>query len=248
MITAEHPLVKVGLIGAAAWSSAVQHLRADAPPVDDEMTTLQWEAAGLVDADGAVDPEWARAIRVTQDAIVGAEVVSVYQEMAFAATLLRHEQTLVCVTARGAIEGRKITAVHPMLEVAMAPSELGWELLRRVLPPLKELRADPRPTRPGDIELLTLDGVEIPESMRASQQSFATHLSDLPTLPTAMADALDPEASVFVYLLNAEGAHVRQSSQAWALGRLGLYRVDSDTAAIAKVPAGDLAHRILVEL
>lgn len=252
MIEAENPLVKVGLIGAAAWSSAVQSIRGTIP-TGDEMMRLQWEAAGIVTPDGELDPEWARTISVTQGSLRGAEVVSVYEHMVFAATVLVGDGTVVCVTARGATEevdgAEKITAVHPMLEVAMAPSAQAWLLLRRVLPPLDALRAEPRPTAPGEVELLTLDGVEIPETMKASQETFSTHFVNLPTLPTAVVDAVeDPVATVFAYMLGVDGGKVRQSSQAWSLGSRGLYRVDSDTAAVGKVPHGDLAHRILAEL
>ena len=251
MIEAENPRVRVGMIGAKAWSAAVQQIRGEVPATD-EMLALEWEAAGIVSPAGVLDPDWSRAIAVTQSATRGAEVVSTFQKMAFTATLLVDQGVVVCITARGATEGEgpeeKITAVHPMLEVAVAPAADAWLLLRRVLPPLDALRADPRPTEPGDIELLSLEGVEIPESMRASQEAFSRHFANLPTLPEAVADAVEPKASVFAYTLAAEGTEVRQSSQAWSLGERGLYRIDSDTAAIARVPAGDLAHRILVEL
>lgn len=251
MITSENPSVRVGLIGAKAWSEAVAKVHGSLPSDAEEMMALEWEAAGIVDPDRQPDTDWMRALEVTRKAAIGAEVVSVYEAMVFSGTLLVDGDDVVCVTARAAFEEegeRQVTAVHPMLEVAIAPRKLVWLLLRRVLPPLDELRAEPRETQPGDIEPLTLDGVEIPESIQADPEKFSAHLVHLPGLPAALYDALEPTAEVYAYVLASKDGDVRHTSQAWALGDRGLYRIDSDTAQVAKVPAGDLAHRLVAEL
>lgn len=253
MITAENPAVKVGLLGAKAWSDAVTLIRDDVPR-DDEMRLLEWQAAGLVDDEGHLDGDWATALKVTQDALKGAEVVSVYDGVVFSATLFvdGSQGTVVCVTARGAYAGEGATqvidAVHPMLEISSAPASEAWLLVRRVLPPLDQLRAHPREARPEEVTPVSLAGVELPDSMKASPEAFANHLLNLPTLPSAVVDALDPTASVFLFSLDGSGGSVSTSSQAWALGNRGLYRVDSRHATVAEVPVGDLGHQIVAVL
>lgn len=241
MIAAENPAVRVGLVRAVAWTAAVDRLRDDVSP-DDELH-LDWEGAGLITPEGRVADDWARALRVTRDAVVGAEVVSVFDSVVFAATVLRLGEDLVCVTARAThdAEGR-IDAVHPMLEVALGPAAEPWLLLRRVLPPLAGLRAAPRAAQPGEVEPLSLRGVEIPERWRGTPGDFARGLATLPQLPRAVADAVDPAASVFCFALRADGAHPSTSDRAWALGQRGLYRVEADTARVLKVSAGDVGH------
>lgn len=255
MIAAENPAVKVGMIRATAWSEAVQQLRGSVP-TGDEMLGLEWEAAGIVGPDGALDPDWARALRVTQDAQVGAEVVSVYRGIVFSATLFSLGADLVCVTARATfreddLDGATATVidtVHPMLEVALAPSADPWLLLRRVLPPLDALRADPRAPEASEVTPLELDGVEIPERLRADVETFASHMALLPTLPQAVADAVDPQASVFAFSLRADRGALETSSRAWSLGKRGLYRVEPETARAFQVPRGDLGHHLVEAL
>lgn len=241
MIAAENPAVRVGLIRAVAWSGAVAQLRGTVPADDD--LRLEWEGAGLITPEGEIVTDWARALRVTQDSVNGAQVVSTFDGVAFSATLFRLDDDLVCVTARATQdETGSIDAVHPLLEVALGPASDPWLLLRRVLPPLAELRADPRETGPGEAAPLSLNGVEIPEHLRSDPARGAAEVTQLPTLPAAVADAVDPRATVFAYTLRGDGGRAQQSNRAWALGKKDLYRVEPDTAQVLRVPAGDLGH------
>lgn len=238
------------MIRATAWSEAVQQLRGEVPAGDD-MLRLEWEAAGIISPDGALEPDWARALRVTQDAMIGTEVISVYAGIVFSATLFLMGEDLVCVTARATYRddepGGELTidAVHPLLEVALGPSADPWLLLRRVLPPLEELRADPREPDAASTRELALAGVEIPERMRADVETFASHMAQLPSLPTALADAVDPRASVFAFSLRADRGALETTSRAWSLGRRGLYRVDSETARTFEVAEGDIGWHLV---
>lgn len=246
MIAAENPAVRVGLIRAVAWSGAVEKLRGTVPAEDD--LRLEWEGAGLLTPEGELVADWARALRVTQDSLAGSQVVSVFDGVVFSATLFRLDDDLVCVTARATHdESGQIDAVHPLLEVALGPAADPWLLLRRVLPPLDELRADPRETRPGEAAPLSLNGVEIPEQLRADP-SRGAEVAQLPTLPAAVADAVDPRATVFTYTLRGDGGRAQQSNRAWALGKKDLYRVEPDTAQVLQVPTGDIGHLLSTAL
>lgn len=251
MIRAENPAVRVGLIRATAWGDAVEKIRGTVP-VDDELVRLEWEAAGIVDDSGALDRNWATALRVTQEAVAGAEVVSMHDGVAFSATLFVRDVDLVCVTARATYveddDGVHIDAVHPMLEVALAPAVDPWLLLRRVLPPVEALRAAPREPGVSEVARLSLDGVVIPPHLRADPTAFAQHLVLLPGLPGAVADAVDAVASVFAFVLRADRGEVISTSVAWAAGRQGLYRVEPATASVFSVPAGDVGHQLAAAL
>lgn len=248
MIVSEDPTLHVGMVGSIIWSDAVEQIKGGVVPTEDRDQLAFWEAAGIL-ADGALDPLWGRAITVEQSADRGIEIISRYEDVIFAGTVLVDGDTAVCVTTRATVtanvEGVEVVdAVHPMVEVAVAPSHRLWQLIRRVLPPLDELRHEPRPTREAEAKPITLDGVQIPDAMRATPENFAAHLLELPNLPGAILDATDPRASVFTYTLISNEDGTRTYSRTWALGRK-LYLIDADSASIWEVPAGDLGHALV---
>lgn len=248
MFQSEDPTMHVGMVGAEIWLDAVERIRDGVVPTDDVDQLAFWEAAGIL-ASGQLDPLWGRAITVEHSADRGIEILSRYGDVVFSATVLVDGDTATCVTSRATVaanaEGvEEVDALHPMVEVAITPSSRVWELIRRVMPPLDELRHEPRPTRESEAKRVTLEGVVIPEVMKATPESFATHLLEIPNLPPAILDATDPRASVFTYTIISDDRGTRTYSKTWALGRK-LYLIDADTGSIWEVPPGDLGFALV---
>ncbi len=240
MIRSEDPTLHVGLVEASVWADAVERIRDGEVPRDDEDQLAFWEAAGIL-AGGLLDEAWGRALHVVQTSQHAVEVLSVHEDVAFAATVFVDGDWAVACTSRatvGNVDGAEaVDRIHPMVEVALTPRPRVWQLVRRVLPPLDELRHEPRPTRLD--EATRVDLSSIPDEMRATPETFAAHLYHLPQLPPEIADATDPRATVFTYGVRATPAGVQTSNKTWILGR-ALTLVDADTASMWQVPPGDL--------
>lgn len=248
MIESEDPTLHVGMVGSTIWSDAVEEIRDGVVLTGDRDKLAFWEAAGIVAGD-RLDPLWGRAIAVEQSADRGIEIVSRYGDVIFAGTVLVDGDAAICVTTRATVEAdaagtEVVGAVHPMVEVAIAPSHRLWQLIRRVLPPVDELRHEPRATLESEAKRVTLEGVVIPDAMKATPETFASHLLDLPNLPGAILDATDPRASVFTYTLVSDDRGTRTLSRTWALGRK-LYLIDADSGSIWEVPPGDLGFALV---
>lgn len=253
MIESEDPGLYVGILSGIIWDEAVERIIAGEIPQDNLDRIAFWQAAGIV-VDDKLDPMWAKAIHAAQGSRIGCELVSTYDGVVFHATVLidRQSDSAVCITDRGTIEAdqdgvERVAGVHPMTEVAIAPVNRVWSLIRRVLPPLEELRSQPQPTAQSEAKELSLQGIEIPERMRANPETFAQHLQQLPNLPGPFYDLFDAKANVFSYTLVSDGNGVRTSGKTWALGDK-LYLIDADTASAWEVPPGNLGYTLVRDL
>lgn len=250
MIQSEDPTLHVGLIEASVWADAVEDIRGGVIPRDDEDKLAFWEAAGII-ADGHLDELWGRAIAVTQQSTRACELLSRKDDVVFSATVLVDAGWVVSCTNRATVANvdgvESVDKLHPMTEVAIAPVERAWQVLRRVLPPEDALRHEPRATSLAEATQITVDLASVPESMRATPETFAAHLYQLPSLPPEIIDLADPRATVFTYCLVADAQGVHTSNKTWVLGK-ALYLIDADTASVWKVPAGDLAHTLVATL
>lgn len=251
MIQSEDPAIHVGIVGAQVWADALEKITAGAVPQDDPDLLAFWEAAGILRR-GELDQMWASALRVVQESTVGSQLISTYGKVVFRGTIMVEGEHAVCLTERGVVGAnedgeRIIQGLDPMIEVAIAPAGKVWKLVRRVLPPLEELRHEPKAAKLRDEDLVTLEGLRLPPSMVAKPETFASELHQLPNLPPRLVDLFDARAQVFAftYALDDDGA--RTSSKAWALGKR-LYMVDSDENLIWQVPAGQLGATIVAAL
>lgn len=248
MIQAEDPTVHVGLIGNDVWAAALQQIHPGMTVEDlDEDLRVHWQAAGIVTESG-LDELWVRAIGLARDANRATKILSKYRAMVFDATVLVDDDWAVVTTQRATVEHaegvERIDKVHPMTEVAIGPRGRLWPLIRRVLPPLEPLRAEPRATHVEEATRLQLDLSSLPEAARASQELLAAKLRQLPELPGAVLDALEAEAEVWAHTIVATHEGVRASTKVWALGQ-HLTLFDPDTATAWQVPAGDLGHTLV---
>ncbi|GAA4896122.1 hypothetical protein GCM10025789_12270 [Tessaracoccus lubricantis] len=250
MIQADDPTLHVGMVDATVWAEAVEHLRGDAIPGGDPDRLALWQAAGII-TDGGPDPLWRRALVIAQTSLRGCRIVSRFGDVVFEAAVLvaAERDWAICVTSRATVarddEGAEVVgAVHPMVEVAIAPADRLWRLIRRVLPPLEELRHEPHATRQGSARRLALEGVVIPESMRTAPENLTRHLLQLPDLPRELLNVAEPRAAVFTHTVVADDGAVKALSRTWALGQR-LYLVDVGTASVWEVPPGDLGFALV---
>ncbi|MDO5287677.1 MAG: hypothetical protein Q4G45_12775 [Actinomycetia bacterium] len=242
----------VGMVTGQVWESAVEKIVAATVPRDDPDELALWEATGIL-AGGKLDPGWGQAISIAQTATTMAQLVSVYQEVMFSATVwvARDGRHAVTATTRSTIEtdddsSERVDQTHPLLEVAAAPTARLWDLLRRVLPPVDELRHEPRPTSEDEARRVVLDPDQVPAWMRTSQAAFSEGLPLLPQLPAAIRDALEPRARVHSFVTREQPEPYRVS-QHWLLGKQ-LHLVDEKSRSMWTVPPGALAHALVTDL
>ena len=250
MIQSEDPTLHVGLIEATVWADAVEEITDGVFPRDDADKLAFWEAAGII-ADDQVDELWGRAISVAQKATRASELLSRKDDVVFSATVLVDGGWVVTCTSRATVANvdgaESLDKIHPMLEVAIAPADRIWQVIRRVLPPEEALRREPRATNVDEAKQINVDLSAIPETMRATPETFAAHIHEMPNLPPQIVDISDPRATVFTYTLVADDAGVRTSNKTWVLGK-ALYLIDADTASMWEVPEGDLGHTLVASL
>lgn len=212
--TADH--LHVGRIAMPAWQAAVEHLAAgDAAGAGDELL-LQWRAAGVVDEDSALAPDWERAIDAQARAKVALTLVARHGDVAFLTNLYAcpEQECAVAVTVRATVgQGRSIDVVNPQAEVAWAPLASVWPLLRRVLPPEEAMRADagtsesePEPVEPA---------------------------------PEALAEADAAASSMFVFAVDA--ASGASEDVAWYVADGALHRLRARSHELHRVAPGDVA-------
>lgn len=250
MIQSEDPTLHVGLVEATVWADALEDITDGTLPLDDKDKLAFWEAAGIV-VDGELDELWGRAIAVAQHSTRACELLSRKDDVVFNATVLVDAGWVVSCTSRGTVatvDGvEALDKLDPMMEVAIAPAERAWQVLRRVLPPEEPLRHEPRAAHVDEAERVAVDLEALPESMRATPETFAAHLYEMPNLPLPIVELADPRATVFTYTLVADDNGVRTSNKTWVLGS-ALYLIDADTASMWQVPDGDLGHTLVASL
>lgn len=219
MVTSDGHL-HVGRLSTTTWQAAVDHLGHQPPEGTDEDALVEWRAAGIIDEDLAVAPDWRRAIDAQHGAPAALTIVGRMGEVAFLTNLYLCPELgdAVAVTLRATADHTgKIDFIHPMAEVALAPSGRLWTLLRRVVPPLDAFRADP-------------------EADRGEPVPVAGDAAKLGTAETA-------EASVFAFGANAESG--RSEEAIWYLSEDHLHRLSPATGDVLRVFDGDVAEGLV---
>lgn len=135
----------VGRTTMPAWQAAVEQLASGTADGASEEQLLQWQAAGIVDEESALAPDWERAIDAQARAKVALTLVARHGDVAFLTNTYAcpEQECVVAVTLRATVgEDGTLDVVNPQAEVAWAPLASVWPLLRRVLPPEDLVRAD----------------------------------------------------------------------------------------------------------
>ncbi|TRY17781.1 hypothetical protein FOJ82_10925 [Tessaracoccus rhinocerotis] len=205
----------VGRIAMPAWQAAVERLATGSADGAGEEQLLQWRAAGILDEQSALAPDWERAIDAQARAKVALTLVARQYDVAFLTNLYAcpEQECAVAVTVRATVgEGRRIDVVNPQAEVAWAPLPSIWPLLRRVLPPVDAMRAD----------------------VAAVGESY-------PVEPTEAALAAADAAPTSVFVFAVDAASGASEEVAWYVADGVLHRLHARSRDLQQVAPGDVA-------
>lgn len=135
----------IGVVPTLAWQAAVG-LGADgvAYSTDDDLV-MQWRAAGIVDGDGNVQPRWAQAMSVAEEATDGLVLVAQHADLAFLSNVHLGDGSTVVARSRATVEVRggspHLATMEPVVEVTLCHED-RWPGIKRVLPPVPEFTVD----------------------------------------------------------------------------------------------------------
>lgn len=244
--TPQQPPLKIWMVTPHTWNVAAQAAQADSPDPADDASWKELVDAGIASQAGVLDPMWKAVLAQTLTAPIAFRVASTYNNLAYLADVSLGDNVTTCLTRRlsvaeaedGSLEP---TGADPQMEFVVTTHGRPWELIRRVLPPLDELRAEPRQTRTAERVEQAVDA----ETLKRIREGL-----DVPGLSPNMADALAPKASVtLMSLVDAPGAPEGSTGvgfATWVLGEDGLYTLErkGDTACVTKVSPGDIGFTI----
>jgi hypothetical protein len=120
----------------------------DAPggrPDSDSAARRELSVAGIASGDGPTDT-WKQALAVVARPDVVVRLTATYNGISGQSTLSIAGARIVCVHRRRAFDsthdgGIRLTAEEPAVEVSLYSTDHFWDGVRRVLPPLPQLRA-----------------------------------------------------------------------------------------------------------
>lgn len=241
------PAIHAVRLPLAAWNAACRRVGGDEAPLTDANVTAL-VASGLAGEDGVVKERWAGLIASYLDAPSSVRASATYGNLLYRASVALG-QASICVLERFTTRADDQGGVETIqrdddLEISVTTGH-PWTLLRRVLPPLDNLRASSRQTAPGNAA-----PVSVPEPILAwAQEQCRTHPAD------QVLEALQRRSSGRLHdLLQADDASVSyvwttQTSRgphlglAWYLASPDhLFRATfSDDHPFEEVNPGDLA-------
>lgn len=157
----------LGVVPLLAWQAAVDAgAEAVAFATDDELV-VSWRAAGIVDADGTVEPRWAKAITVAADAVDGMVLAAQHGDIAFLSNVHLGADAVVVARSRALVEqvaGRaQLTSTEPVVEVSLS-EEGPWPGVQRVLPPVAPFTTPAAENPPVSAEVAVDPALTPPES------------------------------------------------------------------------------------
>lgn len=217
-----HDGLHMGSVSHTIWADAVEQIRDGQLPHADANTVAGLEAAGISTPQG-LDPKWALAVHVAQEATSGMETVATHQDTTIHAKIFVMNAHMLTVTSSTSVvetdAGLQANGMHPLLEIVLGSHVDPWHLLRRVLPPLDVVQMQPRLPRAEELEPLKQEGPDSLEEDLSEGGLTAPHRLDNPALPSSVSDALNPVASVFAYGLGQVSGKLQTSNDAWSVGR-----------------------------
>lgn len=215
------------------------------------LTAEDWSGlidAGLAEGPGALDARWAGLIGSYLDTPSSLSISSTYGGLLYRATLALGPAN-VCVLERFITQTQPDGSVETMsrddlLEVSVSQAH-PWALLRRVLPPLTTVQADPRQTSSANAEPVVVPAAVL----EWAQEQCRTHPADhvLETLKQrssgALHDFFEADDASISYVWTTRSPRGTQLALAWYLAsEHHLYRATfGDGAPFEQVAPGDLA-------
>lgn len=233
-----------------AWRLAVATATPDAASAPEQTDTAWAELAGhgIAAAPGVLADAWRALLTDVAAAPIAMRVVAAHAGFAHVADLTMSGTATTCLLRRLAVEGdadeTHVVGVDDRVEFSWTGTGRPWDLIRRVLPPLPELLAEPHATPPSRLEQVDVT-VEAFAALTApgADQAAASGL-----VSAALRDAADTIATVnLVVLVIPEDVPVAVGERSWALGTEGLHVVGrrDGEAVITDVEPGDIAFHVL---
>ncbi|NLH69353.1 MAG: hypothetical protein GX454_04110 [Brooklawnia sp.] len=228
-------------LSLAAWQLAVKAVADDIDAGEEESAASTWEeliGCGVANEVDELDPMWRHALTSHVRGPAGFRVRSVYDGI--------QVQTDITISADGTLTSLRrrnlepsaqaqVVEVDPVVEFVVTSGH-PWPLVQRGLPPLPDLRADPRQTPltnqvEFDLRLQPGSSVETP----------GTALIET----AAMLDK-QVQGRVSIIVFNEISGQMQLASQLWYQLPDGLVRV-GETSRILRVEPGDLGYHVLYQ-
>lgn len=235
---------------AAGWRSAVVAAGAQpqetsgaaqgsAPVVDSDAAWDELVRAGLATARGTVDPRWAQVLRGAAAADHTYRVVARQGELGTATSisLMPAAGLGVSVTERRRLQVTDaevvVAAVEDAVEIALFRAKDLWGAVRRVLPQVEQVVADPAPTLPRD-------------EVSVAEVDLAAGETRIPEMLHEALAGAQVEVSLGMLVLLEDDRSV-SAQRHWALTDQGLLevRVRPTDVEVVRVEPGAIGHELV---
>lgn len=125
---------RVSMMGIGPWEALVQaHRAGNLVAAGHDEHLAYWRASGVMDADGAVDPDWVQILDVVAHSPSGLVMVAQQEELALFSNVHLDPDLTVVVRFRGRVQDGQLTQAEPMVEVSACYTRHHWSVLRRVV-------------------------------------------------------------------------------------------------------------------
>lgn len=233
-----------------AWRLAVATATPGAASAPEQTDAAWTELAGhgIAAAPGVLADAWRALLTDVAAAPIAMRVVAAHAGFAHVADLTMSGTATTCLLRRLAVEGdadeTHVVGVDDRVEFSWTGTGRPWDLIRRVLPPLPELLAEPHATPPSRLEQVDVSL----EAFAALTAPGADEAAASGLVSAALRDAADAIATVsLVVLVIPEDVPVAVGERSWALGAEGLHVVGrhDGEAVITDVEPGDIGFHVL---
>lgn len=227
-------------------------------------THAELRSHGIIGDGEVLDPEWQRLLAALVRAPVALRVVASKGSATFHTEVAVLPDVALAVTRRGTssrgTQGeRAITGAEMAVEVVLFTHEEVWPVIRRVIPELPALRAEPDTSVVEDPLSVSAEDqarvTAIVKQRHGAPPSSREALELMRDPDPRLFDVLEADADVCLFGLSRRPAASLALMTQWSVGRQGLYvsRVDADEGSlvIAEVASGHLAaevERVLARL
>lgn len=231
-----------------AWNLAVALVQGTAGESDggSAEARAELERAGIT-SDGVLDSMWGAVIRQTITANATFRVVSVFNGLAYLCDVSVGQDVATSLTRRLAVEpdgsGEFVAmGADPQIEFVVASASHVWPLIRRVLPPIDEVRAEPQQTPAAR----RVEHVIDEQLIALARQSL-----DSAAIDPKIRDAFRARATIMIQHTIFSGNHSQPDigigMRAWLVGDEGLYSIErhDGTVGVYEVAPGDVGFGVV---
>lgn len=243
MLESKPRTVRVTMFSSTAWHIIEQSAYGISPSAFDwnRDEAKEWASlveAGIADSPGSFNAEWLAVLTNMRAARAGIRLISEYQGVVFNADITVHDGVSTCMLRRfrRSADGKQLDAAADEIELAVASTSDVWLLIRRVLPPLPEFRAEPLDSA-GEEVIVPASAIPALAALALDEDPGDGSLALDPTLQ----DFISPRAATsMLYWRLTENSRV-YALRYWMLGEhFYTLRAGKEQPVIEKVQPGDL--------